>query len=330
MDYERIEKMGVRIFDAAENPKNGSSLAAPRREARSARRRLRRRRYRVARIRNFMLEKGLLTQMEMDQLYEWRLEDLDIWLIRVNAIERKLTDREFARVLIHLAKNRGFKSNRKSEELESETGIVLNAVKENAILMQEKGYRTVAELLLLEEEKFNGRKRNRGGEYTHVVSRSDLENEIRLIFACQRKLGQSFATFENEEEYVRIWSFQRPFATKEDILNKIGTCTFEKAEKRAPKFSYTFEQFRALDKLNRLRILSISEPQRALSDDDRKTALDSLLNKKEVKYKDLRKILYLRNLKNLMNYFMTLLCLMKKMKMLLFSPLKANGRFEKR
>lgn len=293
-DMERIEKMGVRVFDAAENPKNGSSLAAPRREARSARRRLRRRRYRVSRVRDFILKKGLLTQIEMDQLYEWKPEDLDIWLIRVNGIERKLTDREFARVLIHFAKNRGFKSNRKSEEAETETGVVLTAVKENMELMGEKGYRSVAEMLLFEEEKFNGRKRNKGGEYNHVVSRAELENEIRLIFATQREFGHTFATTENEEKYIKIWSSQRPFAAKDSILNKIGTCTFEKNEKRAPKFSYTFERFRALDKLNRLRVLSTNSPQRTLSHEERETALNSLLHKKEVKYKDLRKLLKLK------------------------------------
>ena len=47
----RIERLGSRIFDRAEHPKDGSSLAAPRREARSARRRLRRHRHRLERIR---------------------------------------------------------------------------------------------------------------------------------------------------------------------------------------------------------------------------------------------------------------------------------------
>jgi CRISPR-associated endonuclease Csn1 len=294
MGHERTEKMGVRVFDAAENPKNGSSLATPRREARSARRRLRRRRYRVARIRNFILNKGLLTQIEMDQLFDWKSEDLDIWLIRVNGIERKLSDREFARVLIHFAKNRGFKSNRKSEEAETETGVVLSAVKENTALMKEKGYRTVSEMLLFEAEKFKGRKRNKGGEYTHVISRAELEKEIRLIFAHQRKFGQEFATIENEENYLKIWNSQRPFAAKDDILKKIGNCTFEKNEKRAPKFSYTFERFRALDKLNKLRILSISAPQRMLTIEEREAVLQSLFHKKEVKYKDLRKLLHLK------------------------------------
>ena len=41
---DRIQDLGVRIFDKAEQPKTGASLAAPRRDARSARRRLRRHR----------------------------------------------------------------------------------------------------------------------------------------------------------------------------------------------------------------------------------------------------------------------------------------------
>lgn len=36
---KKILKMGSRIFEAAENPKDGSSLAKPRREARGIRRR---------------------------------------------------------------------------------------------------------------------------------------------------------------------------------------------------------------------------------------------------------------------------------------------------
>jgi len=43
----KIVDLGVRIFDRAENPKDGSSLARSRREARSARRRIRRHRHRI-------------------------------------------------------------------------------------------------------------------------------------------------------------------------------------------------------------------------------------------------------------------------------------------
>lgn len=294
LDKERIEDLGSRMFDVAENPKNGSSLAAPRREARSARRRLRRRRYRVSRVRKFMIQSGLLSEVEADQLFDWQDGDLDIWLIRVNGLERKLTDREFARILIHYAKNRGFKSNRKSETKDGEGGVLLKAVRDNAMLMKEKGYRTVAEMLVL-DEKFNGRKRNKGGDYSHVLARNEIEKEIKEVFIKQREFGHSFAAKENEETFIQIWSSQRPFSTQDDIAKRIGNCTFEENEKRAPKSSYTFEKFRGLDKINRLRIISDHHPQRALLDEERRKVMESMLKKKEIKYKDLRQTLGLDN-----------------------------------
>ena len=56
LDVKRIEDLGVRIFNAAENPKDGSSLAAPRRIARGRRRLLRRKAYRVNRVRKMIVE----------------------------------------------------------------------------------------------------------------------------------------------------------------------------------------------------------------------------------------------------------------------------------
>src|SRR5699024_246255 len=77
LDRQRIEAMNVRMFDAAENPRDGSSLARPRREARSSRRKNRRRRYRVSRVRHFFIEGKLLSQDQANRLYEWLEEDLD-------------------------------------------------------------------------------------------------------------------------------------------------------------------------------------------------------------------------------------------------------------
>src|SRR5690625_4514677 len=232
LDKNRIEDLSSRMFDVAEGYR-GKSLAAPRREARSARRRLRRRRYRVGRVRNLIIERGLLSEVEADHLYEWKDEDLDVWLIRINGLERKLSDREFARILIHYAKNRGFKSNRKSETKDGEGGVLLKAVNENTALMEEEGYRTVAEMLVI-DEKFNGLKRNKSGDYSHVLARSEIEKEIREVFKRQREFGNSFASKVNEAAYIKIWSSQRPFSTQEDILKRIGNCTFEPNEKRAP------------------------------------------------------------------------------------------------
>ena len=56
----RFIRLGSRIFDKAENPKNGSSLALPRREARGMRRRLRRLRHRKERIRGMLVAEGVV------------------------------------------------------------------------------------------------------------------------------------------------------------------------------------------------------------------------------------------------------------------------------
>ena len=66
----RIEKLGARIFDRAENPKDGSSLALPRREARGARRRLRRRRHRLERIRGLIVASGIISEEKLEKLYD--------------------------------------------------------------------------------------------------------------------------------------------------------------------------------------------------------------------------------------------------------------------
>ena len=90
--------MGTRIFDAAEQPKTGASLAAPRREARSARRRLRRHRHRNERIRNLLVNSGVITSDELEHLFDGKLED--ICALRVRALDEAVSSAAFARILI--------------------------------------------------------------------------------------------------------------------------------------------------------------------------------------------------------------------------------------
>ena len=108
----RIERLGSRIFDRAEHPKDGSSLAAPRREARSARRRLRRHRHRLERIRGMIVSSGILSGEQLETLFDGELSD--IYELRTKALDETVSPEEFARILIHLSQRRGFKSNRKA------------------------------------------------------------------------------------------------------------------------------------------------------------------------------------------------------------------------
>ena len=134
----RIERLGSRIFDRAKHPKDGSSLTAPRREARSARRRLRRHRHRLERIRGLIVSCGLLTSEQMEALFDGKLSD--IYEVRTRALDEPVTREEFARILIHMAQRRGFKSNRKAvDEADKEGGKLLKAVSANKELCEQKG-----------------------------------------------------------------------------------------------------------------------------------------------------------------------------------------------
>ena len=160
-----IIDLGSRIFDSAEQPKTGASLALPRREARGSRRRLRRHRHRNERIRQAIVNSGLLSKEELDGLYSGVQED--IYRLRVRALDEPVSRKEFAKILIHLSQRRGFRSNRRGEA-GGEDGKLLKAVNENRQRMAEKGYRSVGEMLLLDEE-YSQHKRNKGGQYLSLI-----------------------------------------------------------------------------------------------------------------------------------------------------------------
>ena len=106
-----ILNFGSRIFTGAEHPKTGASLAAPRREARGARRRLRRHRHRNERIRNLIVSSGLISHEQLDAQFDGQLED--IYALRTRALDKTVTREELARIMLHLSQRRGFRSNRK-------------------------------------------------------------------------------------------------------------------------------------------------------------------------------------------------------------------------
>lgn len=288
-----IIDMGSRIFDAAEHPKTGASLALPRREARSARRRLRRHRHRKERIRELIVSSGLLGREELNRLFDGQLTD--IYALRVKALDEKLSREEFARVLLHLAQRRGFRSNRKNAG-DKEEGKLLEAVGENKKRMEAMGYRTAGEMLL-KDETFAQVKRNKGGQYIATITRDMTEDEARKIFAAQRNFGADFAGAELEEAYLEILLSQRSFDEGpggnspyggSQIGKMIGKCTFEEGELRAAKASYSFEYFTLLQKINHIRIPRGGE-SRPLTGEERKKLVELAHKTENLNYWQIRK-----------------------------------------
>lgn len=305
----RIIRLGSRIFTAAENPKDGSSLAAPRREKRSMRRRLRRHKHRNERIRHLLVESGIVTETELSELFIGNLTD--IYELRTKGLDTILNREEFVRVLLHLAQRRGFKSQRKNPADDKEAGLLLNAVSENARLMTEKGYRTVGEMLYL-DDKFSQYKRNKGANYTNTVSRDMVEAEIHALFSTQRSFSNPVATQQLEEAYTAIVLSQRSFEDGpggnskyggNQIEKMMGACTLIPDERRAAKATYSFQLFTLLQKIGTIRILNNGE-SRELTAEERKIIVDLAHEKATLKFSDIRKKLGLSESDkfNLLNY----------------------------
>ncbi len=304
LDHEEnpwgIIRMGSRIFDVAENPKDGASLALPRREARGVRRRLRRHKHRLERIKNLLIQTHILTKDELQHLYEGELTD--VYALRVKALDHTINNLETARILLHLAQRRGFKSNRKADAADKEAGELLKAVSENQKRMQDNGYRTVGEMFL-KDELFAQCKRNKGGKYLTTVHRDMIADEANLIISQQRLLGNKLLSDDFQQQYLEILLSQRqfdegpgepsPYAGNQ-IENMIGKCTFEPSEKRAAKACYSFERFNLLQKINHLRLIENGTTV-PLNDDQRKKIITLAYHKADLKYTHLRKELGLSN-----------------------------------
>lgn len=296
----KIVDLGVRIFDRPENPKDGSSLAQPRREARSARRRLRRHRHRLERIKRLLEEYDTISQSDLEDLFHSPQPLADVYELRHQGIHRQLANHEWARVLIHLAQRRGFKSNRKNEkDKEKEDGKLLAAVKTNQEIMLEKGYRTVGEMFYL-DHKFASHKRNKAEDYGHTISRQQVLDEVSLLFERQRDFNNPYAKVEFEQAYTDIVSGQRSFDLGPgdpspyggNLIEKMrGNCTFEKDEPRAAKACYSFELFNLYQKINSIRIESSQDISRLLASEERELIVQLAHQKADLNYGIIRRTL---------------------------------------
>lgn len=265
LDKERIHDLGVRVFERPEDPQNGDSLAKPRRDARSARRRLKRRRQRLNHLKQFFIDQNILTKDRVEEVLDYKSDfnKLDVYDLRAKALTEELSPEELLKVLYQITKRRGFKSNREVvEESDKEGGRVTSALKTNEKFLADNNYTTVGEALS-RDEKFALHKRNKRDDYTNSFARDDFLRELEAIIKTQRNYALKnvpepaineliYGIDDGQVTNVSAIMYQRPFMTKELIEKMVGKCTFEDGEKRAPKASYSFEVFRLASDLSHL------------------------------------------------------------------------------
>jgi CRISPR/Cas system Type II protein with McrA/HNH and RuvC-like nuclease domain len=115
-----IVDLGVRCFPAAEDPKEKISLNQARRSARTGRNRNAQRRSRLKRLEQLFVDIGLLSAFAVKSLFADHhapgIPVRDIWELRSQALMRILDAEEFARILHHLVKWRGYGSLRDAKD----------------------------------------------------------------------------------------------------------------------------------------------------------------------------------------------------------------------
>ncbi|MFZ5466274.1 MAG: type II CRISPR RNA-guided endonuclease Cas9 [Pseudomonadota bacterium] len=280
---DHIHALHVRTFDKAETAKEGESLNTIRREARLTRRRIRRRTHRMLRLRRLFKREGLIASHDSKDF----ANAASPWDLRAEGLDRLLAPSEWAAVLYHIVKHRGFQSNRKSEaKADEKAGQMLSGVTANQKRMEEGGWRTVGEMAA-RDEKFAQAKRNKGGEYTHTFARADLADELSKLFNAQRALGNPHSATMFEEAVHKLLMARRPTLSGDNLLKMVGKCTFETAEYRAPKASHTAERFVWLTRLNNLRISNHGEV-RSLNEDERQAVIHLPFTQTKVTYKQIR------------------------------------------
>ncbi len=288
----RLIDLGVRVFERAEVPKTGDSLAAARRLARSVRRLTRRRTHRLLRARRLLKREGVLQAADFDENGLIKSLPNTPWQLRAAALDRKLTPLEWSAVLLHLIKHRGYLSQRKNEgeTADKELGALLKGVADNAHTLQTGDFRTPAELALNKFEKESGHIRNQRGDYSHTFSRKDLQAELNLLFEKQREFGNPHVSDDLKEGIEILLMTQRPALSGDAVQKMLGHCTLEPTEPKAAKNTYTAERFIWLTKLNNLRILEQGS-ERPLTDTERTTLMDEPYRKSKLTYAQARKLL---------------------------------------
>lgn len=279
-----IIAMGSRMWDAPETDKERTPTNQLRRGHRGMRRVLKRRRQRMGQIRRLFHEHGLIAAAGPSGL---RIDELDPWSMRAKGLDHRLTGPEFAVALGHIAKHRGFKSNRKSERganASDESSKMLKAISDTRERLAQ--YRTVGEMFV-HDERYAGRKRNRDGQFSHSILRDDQVAEVATLFNTQRRFGNPLASQALEAAFSSIAFFQRPLQDSEALL---GNCPFEPAEKRCARRAPSFERFRLL---SRLRAITLNEgrEERALTPDQIVKAEGEFGLRKAFTYKRLRDLL---------------------------------------
>ncbi|MDZ4127010.1 MAG: type II CRISPR RNA-guided endonuclease Cas9, partial [Hydrogenophaga sp.] len=233
-------KAGVRIFSDGRNPKDGSSLAVSRREARAMRRRRDRLLKRKARMMRTLVANGFFPG---DDAARKALQRINPYELRAKGLDQALKPEEFGRALFHINQRRGFKSNRKTDKKDNDASTLKTAISKMRQTLVDEHCRTVGEWLQKRDatgQTVRARYRQQRVErddgkprilrsYDLYIDRAMIEAEFDALWRKQAELNPVLFHDIARDELKDCLLHQRALKPV-----KPGRCTLLPDEVRAP------------------------------------------------------------------------------------------------
>ena len=276
---------------------DGPSNAVQRREARGQRRRRERYRRRRTDLMKALIECGLMSKEECERK---QLEGLDPYELRAYALDSKLPAYHVGRALFHLSQRRGFKSNRKTEKRENDTGPVKAAAERMGKQIGPEKVRTLGELLYqrrCEDKRVRFRNRNQGtnlkAEYELYPTREMVLDEFNKIWEAQKVHHPQVMTDDGKEGLCDII-----FRQRDTDPPPVGKCTLDPASDDRDEEGFRCawahplaQRFRIWQEVRNLEVQETGLRWRGLSKEDGDRVAQALLNQNKVTFNKIRRLL---------------------------------------
>lgn len=227
-----------------------------------------------------------------------KLDALELWKIRANAVNQKIELKEFARVLLHLNQKRGYKSSRSDANLgKKDTEYVAEVkgrhqlIKEQGItigqkfyseLMNNSNYRIKQQVFPREAyiEEFDLICEEQKKHYPEIITDELVEKLKNKIIYYQRKL-------KSQKGLISICEFEGFFKT-----NKKGKDVFV-GPRVAPRSSPLFQVCKIWETINNLTLKNRSGEKYEFTSDDKQKIFEYLDNNEKLTATELYKLLEL-------------------------------------
>lgn len=309
--------MGVRVFpEGVDNygSTKQKSKNQDRRVARGQRRQTIRRKRRKLKLRQALTSLGLLDVNSTD----WATALLvSPYQLRADALTRKLTPAELSRVFLHLAKRRGFLSNRKTDRAKSsdkDAKGMLGEISELQTKLTASGQTLGQYLAAIEAKPGTVPHPDSHKVRSRHTQRSMYFDEFKAIWACQSQFYPTLLTdqtrwgttgprpalqphkpraIKHGVDWLTAYGiegiifFQRPMFWPTEM---IGRCEYEPREYRCPKADRAFQLFRILCDVNNLRYFHpLTRDSTALTQQQRTDIVAELCRRDRCTFDQLRK-----------------------------------------